>query len=170
MDKSVKILIAIIVLIALVVVGYFFINDNNNDESLSTNSQSSTASVAESETTSPSSPENLESAENNKAQGEYITVAEYESNSEKYTNSKKVYFFHASWCPICKSIEKDFKSDLSQIPENTVIIEADFDKETQLRKDFGVTTQYTFVQFNDNGSQIAKWSATSTDKALGGIQ
>ena len=35
-------------------------------------------------------------------QGSYVTLADYDKDPSKYADSKKVYFFHASWCPICR--------------------------------------------------------------------
>lgn len=100
---------------------------------------------------------------------QFITTADYNSDKSAYEDSDKVYFFHASWCPICKGIEKELEADLSQIPTGVTIIKADYDKETDLRKKYGVTTQYTFVQFDDDGNQVKKWSATSASKAISGI-
>jgi len=99
----------------------------------------------------------------------YITLADYQKDTTKYSESKKVYFFHASWCSICQSIDKSITSDLSKIPANTVIIKTDFDTSTELRQKYGVTVQYTFVQFDNSGNRQAKWSATDYDKVIAGI-
>lgn len=103
-------------------------------------------------------------------QGSYVVLADYESNPGKYADSKKVYFFHASWCPICQGIDKDINADLSQIPAGVTIIKTDFDSSTELRQKYGVTTQYTFVQVDNNGNETAQWSATSYAKAIDGIE
>lgn len=100
----------------------------------------------------------------------FITVSQYDADKSTYSDSDKVLFFHASWCPICQGIEDEIEEDSSKIPEDAVFIKADFDSETELRQKYGVTTQYTFVQIDNEGNQIAKWSATSLDKAISGIQ
>lgn len=102
--------------------------------------------------------------------GSYVSLADYTADKTKYADSQKVYFFHASWCPICQSIDKDIKADMSKLPKNVTLIKTDFDKETELRKKYGVTTQYTFVQVDNDGNQTAKWSATSLDDAIAGIK
>lgn len=100
----------------------------------------------------------------------FVTLADYESAKSDYTDNTKVYFFHASWCSICKGIESEIEADPSRIPSGTTLIKTDYDSELSLRQKYGVTTQYTFVQVDNSGNQIAKWSATSLDKALAGIQ
>ncbi len=102
--------------------------------------------------------------------GSYITLANYNTDTAKYADSKKVYFFHASWCPICQGIEKEINADTSKIPAGVTLIKTDFDTSTELRKKYGVTTQYTFVQVDNNGNQTAKWSASSLTDALAGIK
>lgn len=90
------------------------------------------------------------------------TNIEYESaRYEAYTeNTRKSYegsrpfaiFFHADWCPICREIESDLKKDLNTYPDGVLILEADFDTETALREEFGVTRQYYFVIFDAQGN------------------
>jgi hypothetical protein len=99
----------------------------------------------------------------------YITLADYESDKDSYSENTNVLFFHASWCSICQGIEKEINEDPSRIPQGTTFIKTDFDSQTELRKKYGVTTQYTFVQIDNDGNQIAKWSATNLNKAIAGI-
>lgn len=102
--------------------------------------------------------------------GSYVTLADYNANPTKYAGSKKVYFFHASWCSICQDIDKEINTDMSKIPAGVTLIKTDFDKSKDLRQKYGVTTQYTFVQVDNNGNEIAQWSATSLDKAVAGVK
>jgi len=102
--------------------------------------------------------------------GSYVTLADYNANPTKYADSKKVYFFHASWCPICQGIDKEINADMSKIPAGITLIKTDFDNSTDLRQKYGVTTQYTFVQVDSNNNETAQWSATSLKKAIDGIE
>ncbi len=102
-------------------------------------------------------------------EGSYITLADYNADQSKYADSKKVYFFHASWCPICQGIDKEIKADMSKIPAGVTFIKTDFDNSTDLRQKYGVTTQYTFVEVDSDGTEINQWSATSLQKAVDGI-
>jgi thiol-disulfide isomerase/thioredoxin len=102
--------------------------------------------------------------------GSYVTLADYNKDPSKYADTKKVYFFHASWCPICQGIEKEINADMTKIPAGVTLIKTDFDSSTELRQKYGVTTQYTFVQVDNNGNETAQWSATSLAKAIDGIK
>ncbi|MBT4123845.1 MAG: thioredoxin family protein [Candidatus Pacebacteria bacterium] len=73
-------------------------------------------------------------------------------------DGKNVIFFHASWCPSCRSADKDIKNNLSSIPENLTILKTDYDTQKNLRKKYGVTGQHTFVQVDSEGEMITKWS------------
>lgn len=102
--------------------------------------------------------------------GSYVVLADYNKDPSKYVDSKKVYFFHASWCPICQGIDKEINADMSKIPAGVTVIKTDFDSSTDLRQKYGVTTQYTFVQIDGSGNETAQWSATSLQKAIDGIK
>ena len=102
--------------------------------------------------------------------GAYVTLADYTKDPSKYADSTKVYFFHASWCPICQSIDKEITADVTKIPTGVTLIKTDFDTSTSLRQKYGVTTQYTFVQVDSNDNETAQWSATSLQKAIDGIK
>ncbi len=103
-------------------------------------------------------------------QGAYVTLADYDADQSAYADTKKVYFFHASWCPICQGIDKEITSDPSKIPAGLTLIKTDFDSNTELRKKYGVTTQYTFVQVDENGNETKQWSASSLSKALDTVE
>ena len=82
-----------------------------------------------------------------------------------------VLFFHASWCPSCRGLNSSIESNLKSIPEGVSILKADYDKETELKKKYGVTTQHTLVQVDKDGNIIKKWSGGgSLDNLLSQIQ
>jgi len=100
----------------------------------------------------------------------YVTLANFNKDKIVYNDYKKIYFFHAPWCPICKAIDEDIVSDTSQIPTGTVFIKTDFDSNTELKQKYGVNNQYTFVQVDNNENELKQWNATTLDKAIAGIQ
>lgn len=71
-----------------------------------------------------------------------------------------VLFFHASWCPSCRSLNTSIESNLSSIPANVTILKTDYDKETDLKKKYGITYQHTMVQVDKDGNLIKKWSGS----------
>lgn len=72
-----------------------------------------------------------------------------------------VIFFHASWCPSCRGLNADIEKNISSIPDGVTILKADYDKETEMKKKYGVTTQHTLVQVDKDGNLIKKWSGGS---------
>ncbi len=82
-----------------------------------------------------------------------------------------VLFFHASWCPSCRGLNASIESNLKSIPLGVTILKTDYDKETELKKKYGVTYQHTLVQVDKDGNMIKKWSGgSSLDNLLSQIQ
>jgi thiol-disulfide isomerase/thioredoxin len=75
---------------------------------------------------------------------------------------KVILFFKASWCPECKAVDADIMSHLSAIPKNLAILKVDYDTSAEMKKQYGVTIQHTFVQVDANGKQIKKWIGSPT--------
>ncbi len=74
--------------------------------------------------------------------------------------TKVVYFFHAPWCPTCRATEKAIARD--GIPAGLTVVKVDFDSEDDLRRQFGVTTQHTFVQVDPSGAELARWTGSQS--------
>lgn len=68
------------------------------------------------------------------------------------TPGAKAIFFHAPWCPQCRALEESILS--GEIPDGLTIIKADFDSETALRQQYGVTLQTTIVYVGDDGESL----------------
>lgn len=90
--------------------------------------------------------------------GAYLTRAEYTEQSASRAGTKVVYFFHAPWCPTCRATEQAVERD--GIPAGLTLVKVDFDTETELRRQYGVTTQHTFVQVDPSGAELAKWTGS----------
>ena len=98
--------------------------------------------------------------------GAYISLAEYQASKNSYAASKVVLFFNATWCSTCKRARNNLEADLSAIPADLAIVLVDFDSETDLKRQYGVTLQHTFVQINSGGSELAKWSGSLTAQEI----
>ena len=154
-----NVVIAIIVII-VAVVGFNMFNDKaeitgtvettNETSTIQKNSDTSNVITATSSAQIETSlmPATLE-------KGVY---AKYAGNLSQYANKKIVLFFKADWCPSCRSLDADIKASLNDIPENVVILELNYDKEGDLKKKYGVTTQHTLILVDTEGNQIKKWS------------
>jgi len=110
-------------------------------------------------------PSNQEDA--SESIGNYITFGTYETSSNDFSDTNVVLFFNAAWCSTCKVARDNFEASLDQIPVDLTIVVVDFDTATELRKLYGVTVQHTFVQIDDSGQAIGKWSgSTSIDEIV----
>lgn len=85
----------------------------------------------------------------------------YEAYSEEKMNSllskwKNVaLFFHADWCPTCKALDKDINENISEIPENTVILKANYDTEKDLIEKYWITSQSTVVFLDNEWNKVS---------------
>lgn len=77
-----------------------------------------------------------------------------------------VLFFHASWCPSCRGLNASIESNRMAIPKGVHILKVDYDKETELKKMYGVTYQHTLVQVRADGTMIKKWSGNPSLESL----
>lgn len=81
----------------------------------------------------------------------------YEDVNISELEGKIVLDFAATWCPSCQAFKEDVQESVSDIPGDVNIVVVDYDKFTDLKKKYGVTTQHTFVQIDNNGGMIEKW-------------
>ncbi|WP_102126885.1 thioredoxin family protein [Deinococcus planocerae] len=71
---------------------------------------------------------------------------------------RRVLFFHATWCPNCKAADADLTKNLAGLPRNVVVFKTDYDRETALKRQYGITSQHTFVLVDAGGRALTKWS------------
>lgn len=98
--------------------------------------------------------------------GAYISLADYRASKELYDASKVVLFFNATWCSTCKKARENLEADLSAIPADLAIVLVDFDSETDLKRQYGITVQHTFVQIDAAGNELSKWSGSLTAQEI----
>lgn len=95
-----------------------------------------------------------------------VTAGSYEvydaSKIAKAKTGKVILFFRASWCPSCKALDKDIREHLKDIPEDVTILDVDYDKYTDLKKQYGVVMQHTLVQVDADGKEMKKWQGIPT--------
>lgn len=70
---------------------------------------------------------------------------------------KVVIFFYATWCPSCRSLDRDIRGNIDNIPSDVTILIADYDNSAELKQKYGITTQHSFVQVDANGNELNKW-------------
>lgn len=83
--------------------------------------------------------------------GAYV---EYSDGAIARAEGRVLLFFHAPWCPQCRSVESDI---LAQgVPDGVTIIKVDYDSRQDLRQQYGVTLQTTFVEVDADGAELQK--------------
>lgn len=100
--------------------------------------------------------------------GRFVDLATYRADPAAYSSGRVVLFFHATWCPNCRLTEKNLTQDPGSIPADLTIVKVDFDTETDLRKQYGITQQHTFVAVGPDGTEKATWTGTYTAAEISG--
>jgi pentapeptide MXKDX repeat protein len=101
--------------------------------------------------------------------GGYITLADYQAGKDMYDSAGNVVlFFNATWCPTCQETVKNLEADPDAIPAGLTVVSVDFDTADDLKKQYGITTQHTFVQVDADGNELAKWTGSSTAEDIAG--
>ena len=88
--------------------------------------------------------------------GSYLTYSP--ERFEEASQFKRVYFFHASWCPTCRSANREFEAQIDRIPADVVLFKTDYDDSDELKRRFGVTYQHTFVLVDESGESVSIWN------------
>ena len=96
--------------------------------------------------------------------GSYLTLAEYEADPAAHAGTAVVYFFHADWCPSCRATEASVAE--AGVPDGLTLVKVDFDTATDLRQEYGVTTQHTFVQVDGSGKALGTWTGSGTGEEI----
>ena len=95
---------------------------------------------------------------------------------DQAATNRRVLYFYANWCPICKPADVDFKTNSSKIPTDVTVIRVNYNdtdtdqEEKDLAKKYGITYQHTFVQVDSQGKELTKWNGGQTDELLARIK
>lgn len=168
-NQSSKTLIIVLIAVVLVIgVGGVVIASQQRDNTTSNDNQSTTTTV-NSDTIGAEVQDNDNSSTNQSSQSTPIVDnVKNESNAKgsyldykpelvsSASTEKVVLFFHATWCPSCRSTDSDIKKNLDSIPSDITILKVDYDSNQDLRRKYGVTSQHTFVEVSKNGDQVNK--------------
>jgi len=73
-------------------------------------------------------------------------------------------FFYAGWCPDCVFLAEQIKKNIEKLPTETVILKANFDTESKLKQDYGITVQSTIVVIDENGKAMPTLFGPSFDE------
>lgn len=96
-------------------------------------------------------------------QGAYV---DYSPTAIADAKGDTLLFFHATWCPTCRTLESDILS--SGVPVGVTVIKVDYDTHQDLRQKYGVTVQTTFVKV-DRAGEALKSVVPSNDLRLAAV-
>lgn len=146
MNKSTLFVVGGIVLLMAGAFAYLLLVPAKKEDMPTTTSQTSKTKEA------PKQP--VEPAPQTPQPGEYVS---YSKDAVLSTPDTKLLFFHAPWCPQCRQIESDIQKE--GVPDGVTVFKVDYDTNQQLRQQYGVTLQTTFVKIDDKGVKIASYVA-----------
>ncbi len=93
-----------------------------------------------------------------------IGLPDYQKAQADYAGDQVIYYFDAPWCPTCRAAVADFNRNKDKIPQDVVIVLADFDTTKDLQRRWGVTTQSTAVTLGSGGAKDrAFWAGSLRD-------
>lgn len=69
-----------------------------------------------------------------------------------------IIYFNADWCPTCQATMTQFRARWPEVQPGIVLVLADYDKDTELKSQFGVTYQNTYVQVGADGAKLQIWN------------
>jgi len=93
--------------------------------------------------------------------GRKLSENYYEFSSQNFKNAvssgKVVLFFATNWCSTCTQLDRELLKESERLDNGITVLKIDFDKETNLKRDYKVLTQHTLVQVDEKGEEITKW-------------
>lgn len=140
-------------------VAAFLLFNNKTQPKQSPLSESTTQNKANEEIANTQTPNNTEVNGSR-----YINYSQ--SAFDEANDKKRVYFFHATWCPTCKAANREFTDNPDKIPTDVILFKTDYDNEKELKKRYGITYQHTFVYVNEDGNEIKKWNGGAIDDLI----
>jgi len=119
----------------------------------------------------------MDKDEHDKMMSEQTRYVEYSKKTlDEASDKRRVLYFYANWCPICRPADANFKANTSKIPEDMVVIRVNYNdtdtdqEEKDLAQKYGITYQHTFVQIDAKGNKITVWNGGEIDKLLVNIK
>lgn len=110
-------------------------------------------------------PDAADSAAQSAAQGAWVDQATYEANAQQYHDAGDVVlFFNASWCPTCQAAVANLDAD--GVPAGLTVVSVDYDDTTELKQEYGVTVQHTFVQIDESGAEQATFTGATSGEQI----
>ena len=117
-------------------------------------------------TATPAPPADDESGDTAAADADTAILATYSEArfDELQGNEKFALFFSAPWCPKCVATKNAIAEDPDQFA-GVKLLDVDYDTATELKQQYGITLQHSFVFFDADG-EVVGTSAMPSDDAV----
>ena len=92
----------------------------------------------------------------------YTNLEDAQINAE---TNPTVLFFFANWCPSCRTALKNIESNQNKLEDITIIL-VNYDKNSELKRKYGVTYQHTYVQIDNQGNKVSLWNGGDINSIL----
>lgn len=87
----------------------------------------------------------------------YYTYTDQTFQMAKESGKTIVLYFWAPWCVTCTSLDIELEEEKATIPEDLIVLRINYDKASQLKKQYNIVTQHTFVQLDSEGNAVSSW-------------
>lgn len=169
MNKNYLIIGAVIIgIIVIAAGGWFFINQSQSDDAMMAETMNEQEKIMD---------DKQAMTENEMMMTESSNYIEYTSTALGETSdSKRVLFFYANWCPTCRPVDTELRENSAQIPAGVSVIRVNYndpetdDEEAELAKTYGISYQHTFVQIDENGNEVTKWNGGGFEEILENVK
>ena len=79
-----------------------------------------------------------------------------------------VLFFFADWCPSCRADMAQIEDRIEELGDITIVV-VDYDRSRDLKKQYGVSYQHTYVQIDADGEAVELWNGGGVEGILENI-
>lgn len=163
-----KRILAVIVALAVIVIAAVSIvaaqNSNDPAESTASTGNSQTSESPSGTDAGGEATDGDVAAVANDGGGDYV---DYSPSAIADADGRVILFFHATWCPQCVTVDGDIKA--SGVPSGITIVKVDYDTNQDLRAEYGVTQQTTFVEVDSSGAKVQDNFVAYADPSLNAV-
>mgnify|MGYP001586225568 FL=1 len=150
--KTSYIVIGIVVLV-LAGGGFFVLNNSNSSTTENQVATQPNSIQNEAENSQPAAQ-----ADDSSLSQRYVDYSEANLAKATENDGKAVLFFAAlAWCPSCQAADKDIQANFDKVPADVTILRVDYDTAKDLKQEYAITMQDTFIQVDSLGKEVTRW-------------
>jgi thioredoxin 1 len=170
--------IILVVIFVAIVVGLIFVNKKDKGDNIAKTNMTRKDAINEptldvsvsDETQAMDKSGETKMMDEQVSQGRYVPYSD--DAFEQSPSNKKVLFFYANWCPLCKPVDVELNSKPDEIPVDVTVFRVNYndsdtdETEKALADQYGITYQHTFVLTDANGEKIKSWNGGGLEEII----